>query len=417
MQDGPAIATTRGGQTWILDQLVRMSGSEDILHPGIMGMRLERGFIYGDMQRVFERVHSVRAYPRAWESEARRQEALALEAEAKGYRETAAQHRHRAALYFGRAQHLTPSHSSLKRERYAALRRNHQALIEHLDGAVTHHALEFAAGQETFALVYRAPGPGPKPTVLYIPGMDATKEDYPNPFLNDFLSRGMNVVAMDGPGQGEALANGIKVTVDNYAAAASRVLDLVSGLAEVDPSRIACFGTSMGTYWSVLAASRDTRIRALAGQMPNVGTKHIIFNEAQPNFRRIYMYMTGITSDVEFDAQIPLMDEELGASGRALTVPYLLVGGDLDELTPIDHIYDWIDSLDCPRELWIYRDSFHPMGEVVADAYPAIADWLLSALNGAIKAGHDRRVEIDPREIPPAPTQRSVGTPARPTRR
>jgi alpha-beta hydrolase superfamily lysophospholipase len=401
MHDRPAPVPTRGGQSWILDQLVRMSGSEDVLHPGIMGMRLERGFIYGDMQRVFERVHGVRAYPRAWEAEARRQEGLAIAAEAVGYAETAAQHRHRAALYFGRAQHLTPGGDARKKERYAALRRNYDALIGHLGGAVSHHALEFAPGQDTYALVVRAPGPGPKPTVLYIPGMDATKEDYPNPFLNDFLRRGMNVIAMDGPGQGEALAHGVKVTVDNYAAAASRVIDFAVSLPDVDAERIACFGTSMGTYWSVLAAARDRRIRALVGQMPNVGTKRIIFNEAQPNFRRIYMYMMGITDDAQFDAQIPLMDAALLEAGRQLSAPYLLVGGDLDELTPVDHIHEWMDWLRCPRELWLYQDCFHPMGEVVGDAYPAIADWVRSALDGQVPAGHDRRVEIDPRSTVP----------------
>lgn len=397
MQDRPPIAAPRGGQTWILDQLVRISGSEDILHPGIMGMRLERGFIYGDMQRVFERVHSARAYPRAWETEAVRQEALAIEAEAGGNVETAAQHRHRAALYFGRAQHLTPGHDPRKSIRYRGLRRNYDALIGHLGGIVTHHAVDFEDGQQVFALFFRAPGPGPKPTILYIPGMDAMKEDYPNPFLNDFLRRGMNVLAMDGPGQGEALAAGVRVSVDNYARAASQVLDLAVTLPEVDPGRIGCFGTSMGTYWSVLAAAADPRIRALAGQMPNVGTKRIIFNDAQPNFRRIYMYMTGIRDDAELDAQIPRMDAALREAGARLAVPYLLVGGDLDELTPAEHMHEWLDQLACPKELWLYVGSFHPMGEVVADAYPAIADWLRAALRDGLPVGHDRRIEIDPR--------------------
>ena len=392
--------TPRGGQTWIFDQLIRMSRNEDVLHPGIMGIRLERGFKYADMQRVFERVGSARAYPRAWEREAERQEALAMAAEAQGRTVTAAGHRHRAALYYGRAQHLTPGRDSRRPRRYEGLRRNYQALLGHLGGRVTHHRIDLGDGRHVYALFHRAPGDGPRPTVLYIPGMDAVKEDYPSPFLNDFTARGINVIAMDGPGQGEALADGVTIDLDNYQLAVRRVLDAFADAPEIDQARIACFGTSMGTYWSVLATVDEPRIRALAGQMPNVGTKQVIFNEAQPNFRRIYMHMTGISSEAEFDALIPRMDEALERAAARLSVPYLLLGGDLDELTPVDHMDAWFDKLSCPRELWVYRDAYHPMGEVVADAYPALADWLLDALDGRILPGTDRRIEIDPRELP-----------------
>ena len=286
-----------------------------------------------------------------------------------------------------------------KRQRYDALRRNYTALIEHLQGQVTHHSVEFAPGQSATYLVFRAPGEGPKPTVLYLPGMDATKEDYPSPLLNDFLVRGMNVVSMDGPGQGEARMNGVPVTVDNYPVAASAVLDEISVLPEVQADAIGCFGTSMGTYWSVLSAAHDPRIRAVAGQMPNVGTKQVIFDQAQPNFRRIYKWMMDVTSDDEFDAIIPELDRVLAEAGRALAVPYLLVGGDLDELTPVQHIESWFASLTCPKELWLYNDVFHPMGEVVSDAYPGIADWMSTALGRRNRARPRRTSRDRPHQV------------------
>ena len=37
------------------------------------------------------------------------------------------------------------------------------------------------------------------------------------------------------------------------------------------------------------------------------------------------------------------------------------------------------------------------MGEVAADIYPAIADWILAALTDGVPAGHDRRVTIPTR--------------------
>ena len=56
----------RANQGWIFDGLLKLTDNEDILHPGMMGNRLERGFKYGDMERVFERVKGRRSFPKEW---------------------------------------------------------------------------------------------------------------------------------------------------------------------------------------------------------------------------------------------------------------------------------------------------------------------------------------------------------------
>ena len=60
-------------QNWIFDNFIQLTDNEDILHPGIMGIRLERGFKFGDMERIFRRVTGRRAFPRAWAHGADRQ--------------------------------------------------------------------------------------------------------------------------------------------------------------------------------------------------------------------------------------------------------------------------------------------------------------------------------------------------------
>ena len=107
--------TPRAGQNWIFDSLLKLTDNEDILHPGIMGVRLERGFKYADMHRVYTKVFGRRAFPREWFRAAEKQESMALEADKAGHQVTASQHFHRAALYFGRAQHLIPVHGSAKK--------------------------------------------------------------------------------------------------------------------------------------------------------------------------------------------------------------------------------------------------------------------------------------------------------------
>ena len=105
----------RASQNWIFDNFIQLTDNEDILHPGIMGIRLERGFKYGDMERIFRAVTGRRAFPRAWAKGADRQKELAEEAMTAGHKVTAAQHYHRAALYYGRAQHLIPVKGNAKK--------------------------------------------------------------------------------------------------------------------------------------------------------------------------------------------------------------------------------------------------------------------------------------------------------------
>ena len=276
------------------------------------------------------------------------------------------------------AQHLIPVDGHPKKiESHAAVIRCYDKMIELLDGAVTRHVIPFENGKNVFCLFHRAPGHGPKPTILYNPGMDAMKEDFRIPFNNEFVRRGMNVCVMDGPGQGEANINQTWLALGNYARAGSKVLDFLVAHDDVDAEKIGEFGTSMGTRYGVEIAAADPRLKAVVGQMSCVGPLDVIFNQAQPNFKRIHMYMTNTYDEAAFDDLADAMDENFVKAGEAMRCPYLLVAGDMDELCPAEDVQAWMDRLSCPKELWLYEDVFHPMGEVVAEIYPAIADWLL----------------------------------------
>src|SRR5690606_34785451 len=273
-----------------------------------------------------------------------------------------------------------------KLEYFAGMGRCRAAMVELLDGAVVKQDLEFEPGKSVHAVFHKAPGTGRKPTVLYIPGMDATKDDYPSPYNNEFARRGMNICSMDGPGQGECNLNRVWLTSDNYARAAKRVVDWLLTRDDVDPDRIGVFGCSMGTRWGVELGAIDGRIKAIVGQMPCVGPLDIIFEQAQPNFKRIYMYMCNIKDERELDAMVAKLD--LRDHGKKMTCPYLLVAGELDELCAPEDMHAFVDSLTCPKEFWLYEGVFHPMGEVAAEVNAAIADWLAETLEKGKPEGH-----------------------------
>ena len=386
---------SRAYQNWIFDNFLKLSESEDVLHPGVFGGRLERGFKYVDLENVYKRVTGRRSFPKAWARQAAKQEEMAEASLSKSHRITAAQHFHRAALCYGRAQHLIPVDGHKKKiEHYEGLRRCYGKMMELVDGKVSKHDLEFEPGKKTHCLFMSADGEGPKPTVITIPGMDQVKEDNLNPWLNYFHERGMNVCSMDGPGQGECNINQVWVDHENYARAAGRIIDFLVEREDVDSDRIGIFGMSMGSRWGVEIGAHDGRVNTVIGQMANVGQSDIIFNQAQPNFRRIYMYMSNIHDEDEFDDFIEVRDSIWLDIVAKLKANYLLVAGEMDELCPPEDIDLFMDTLACPKELWLQEGVFHPMGEVAGDIYPAIADWMLDSLNNGLPSGHDKRIFI-----------------------
>jgi hypothetical protein len=82
----------RANQNWIFDSLINLTDNEDILHPGIMGGRMERGFKFGDLERIYSRVKSRRSFPKEWARAARKQEDLAVTADKEGRLVTAGGH-------------------------------------------------------------------------------------------------------------------------------------------------------------------------------------------------------------------------------------------------------------------------------------------------------------------------------------
>ena len=120
----------------------------------------------------------------------------------------------------------------------------------------------------------------------------------------------------------------------------------------------------------------------------------MIFEQAQPNFKRIFMYMAGYSDENEFDKFIKRMDY-LPDVAKTLTIPHLLVAGDMDELCAPNDIKTFRDNLGGPSELWLYEGVFHPMGEVAGEIYPAIADWLMTSLTEGRPDDYERTIYVD----------------------
>ncbi len=379
---------TRYGQKWITEEFYKVLD--------VFGFRavmfVEWGFRPADVKRTTERIKVPGAVAKEWVRTASQEEQLAREAEAAGHRESAAEFYYRAALYYGPACGVIHSNTARKRELYAKLVACYEKFIElNPEGHVRRVEIPFENGKTIPGILQTVPGVEKAPCILVVPGMDTIKEYMPSPYHNHFRRRGMATLTIDGPGQGESNVRETWVTLDNFERAGSAAIDFLEKTPGIDASRIGAYGWSMGSYWVPRIAAHDSRLKAIVGAMGVYGQKDTIFMHSKPAYRANYKYMANVYDDAQFDemaAQMslaPLVDQ--------IKCPTLLAMGEFDELCPLEDAENFFESLQCPKELWVYENETHTFGSRLPDFYLHVADWLRDAIDGKIAAGHAKRID------------------------
>lgn len=246
----------------------------------------------------------------------------------------------------------------------------------------------------------REPREGEKfPCVIIIGGMDSSKENMVSLYGDRFLERGFAVLALDGPGQAEAITRGIFFTPTNFADAAEATYAWLRNEASIDLNRLVVRGTSFGSYFgTVFAAQLGARIKGFAAtgvcQEPGCDT---IFNSASPTFKMRFMLMSGFCDEDAFDAFARGID--LRPIAEKINCPYMVVAGENDQLSPVAHTESLFKRITAPKKLVIFEGANHGVGDAPSvsngeEKVTMIADWLLDRIND--KPFASERVWIDP---------------------
>ncbi len=253
-------------QRWILDNIIRANGI-DWDQPRLPGLAAALGpEASTDIAAIRTRVQKFADIAPAFESVARRREARALEA-AKGEDKIGARDNFfMAANFWGGAQWPIDENNAKniffnqkKREcylKYAKLADHHvEAAWIPLNG-------KFLPGWFHLPYGYRA---GERvPCVVSIPGMDGYKERSVPLSGDRFLSRGIAVLVVEGPGQYESAVLGVRVSIPAWQAAGPAMFNWLANRAEIDPRKIGIIGSSFGSLFSTIAASAEPRYVAVA---------------------------------------------------------------------------------------------------------------------------------------------------------
>ena len=380
-------ATTKrfSQQRWALDNIIRANGI-DWDQPRSIYLSAPCGVeANADFAAIRARVQKMADIGPAFESTAKRREARARAAEADGNPVTARDNWYMAAIHYGAAEwpydDSGPQHVELhnkKRECFS----NYARLADHKIEAVS---IPFKT-KSIPGWFHLPPGysGGKVPVVIAIPGMDSFKEI--NVALANDRQRGVAVLSIDGPGQYESPLLGVYVSMQNWIDAGPAVLDWLLRRPEIDGRRIGVSGASFGSFFGTILTANEPRIAATAviSTCLEPGC-HTIFEEASPTFKKRFMWMSNYTDEAKFNEFAKTLTWE-GHVERIRT-PYLVVAGEADELSPLEHTERMIRAMSGPRQLVIYADSRHSVGNVPAanlGPFPPtlVADWLVARLNG-----------------------------------
>jgi dienelactone hydrolase len=373
-------------QRWVLDNVIQANGI-DWDQPRSIYWNAPCGMEAGaDFAIIRGQVKKYADCAPAFEAAARRREARAHAAEESRQLVTARDNYFIASIFWGAAQwpideanEQNLAYNKKKRDCYASYAR----LADHKIEAVS-IPFQGKALPGWFHLPPSYQG-GRIPVVFSIPGMDSFKEGSVALYGDRFLSRGVAVLALEGPGQYECPLLGIYMTVPGWEETARLVLQWLKARPEVDPEKIVVSGTSFGSFAGTIVASAEPGYRAVAVNStalePGWTT---VFQEASPTFKMRFMFMANYTDEARFDE----FRKTLTWEGKAdkIRMPYLCLAGEFDELSPLPWAERLIATLPGPKQLIVYQGSRHSVGGPAANMGPPpgayAADWLLARCAG-----------------------------------
>lgn len=336
-------------QGWTVDATIRTLGIEfDQARVGYYLGPVRDPQAVADMAALRMGINQLDDYVPVISGRAGLRERRAEQADAAGHQLTASAHWFAAAGLWEMAQwplwETTDELVELDRRKNAAYRRWIPLADHHVE------AVEVPFGEVSLPGWLHLPlgwSGQAVPTVVSFAGMDAGRFISVARTSDEYLSRGLAVLALDGPGQQESGIRGIHTSPQAWTQAAAAIVAWLRARPEVDDTRLAITGTSFGSFAATWVAAHSPGVfRGVGVAMPFFEPGgQTLFEQAPPSFKSRHMWMAGLSHDeAAFDEMVSGYD--LRGPVEAMTTPWLVIGGTGDELSPVA----WVDELTalCP---------------------------------------------------------------------
>ena len=326
-----------------------------------------------DFQRVTNNIERWDDWCQKWSECGAMHEQMGEQAEADGQYESAAYHYFHAAISYHFGKYLFVHRPQELRVAHEHVVRDYQRALPYFDFPGERVAIPYEGGATMYG-VLRKPWHTPKPpVVILVPGLDSVKEEL-HVYGNDFLRRGMAVLAIDGPGQGEmefefALRHDYEVPI-KYA------IDYLEGRADVDAQHVGLMGVSFGGQFVVRAAAFEPRIKATVENCGPYDQAENFRGRPQISRETLIHRLKGATEE---EALNKLTRFNLQGVAEKVRSPLLVIQGEKDRLVPPSQGKRIAEEV-AGAELWLFEDGNHVCNNIPYKHRPQQADWMRKKL-------------------------------------
>ena len=328
------------------------------------------------------------AWFREWSWLAGVLERRAAASQADGVPDSASEHYFLASLYHKISEHFIPPDEPARLDSYAQVLATFEQARNLSSNVIERVLVPYEDADLPGYFMPSAAGTGPRPAVIFVCGLDTTKEISYLRARDRLARRGIGCLALDTPGIGEALRYDKLYTRHDYEVPVSAAVDYLQSRPDVDPSRIAIIGSSLGGYYVARAAAFEPRLRA-AVAWGAVYDYHAVWHRrmtvggavAAPGFQ--LMFITGTDSmDAAMDR---IKDFAVEPFGHRIACPFLIVHGAEDQqVSPDDarKMFDAIGATDKTLMLCNGEDAgaAHCQFDNHLPAMLTVADWLVAKM-------------------------------------
>ncbi|MGB8347473.1 MAG: alpha/beta hydrolase [Ktedonobacteraceae bacterium] len=335
---------------------------------------ISNGVDSNDFQRITNSVEHWDDWCQAWSECGSMHAQMGERAEARGNYVSAAQHYFQAAISYHFGKYLFVHRPQELRTAHDHVVAYYQRALPYFDFPGEHVAIPYEGGATMYGIL-RKPWHTPKPPVVIMaPGLDSVKEEL-HVYGDDFLRRGMAVLAIDGPGQGE-MEFEYPLRPD-YEVPVSYAINYLESRPDVNAARVGLMGVSFGGQFAVRAAAFEHRLQAA---IENCGPYNQSLNfKNRPSISRATMVHRLKVAN-EDEAISRLQHFNLEGVAEKVTCPLLVIQGRKDRLVPA--VQGERIAAEAPTaELWLFEDGNHVCNNIPYKHRPQQADWMREKLS------------------------------------
>ncbi len=203
------------------------------------------------------------SWHREWLLVADRNFARGVDEERRGHIRTAMNCFLGAADYYRQAEFFLAPEDPRRLATFTKMEHSSHNFLRHLHPPGEVLEIPYLDGKTLYAYFVRAPfAVERQPCLISMGGLDSIKDEMWFMQAHGALQRGISVLMIDGPGQGGTLRRHKIPNRPDYEVPVGRCIDYLLTRKDVDASRLAVCGSSLGGYYAARAGSMEPRLAA-----------------------------------------------------------------------------------------------------------------------------------------------------------